>query len=76
MGCGGKRSMTETALFHKRSSRQGDGYTSDITLPCDGIISFTPQFTYLGSMIHQRLPDSHDIANRIHKASAGFGALR
>ena len=76
VGRGGKRSKTEAVLFHKRHSRQEDGDTSDITLPCGGTISFTPQFTYLGSMIHCSLSDSHDVANRIRKASAAFGALR
>ena len=76
VGRGGKRSKTEAVLFHKRHSRQEDGDTSDITLACGGTIRYTPQFTYLGSMIHCSLSDSHDVANRIRKASAAFGALR
>ena len=36
----------------------------------------TAPFTYLGSMIHCSLSDSHDVANRIRKAPAAFGALR
>ena len=52
VGRGGKRSKTDAALFHKRHSRQEDGGTSEITLPCGGTMCFTPQFTYLGSMIH------------------------
>jgi hypothetical protein len=76
VGRGGKRSKTEAVLFHKRHSRQEDGDTSDITLACGGTISFSPQFNYLGSIIHCSLSDSHDVANRIRKASAAFGALR
>jgi len=62
--------------FHKRRSRQEDGDTSDIKLACSGTINFMPQFTYLGSMIHSSLSDSHNVANRIRKASVAFGALR
>ena len=76
VGRGKKRSKTEAVLFHKHNSRQEDGIKSDVALACGKTISFTPQFTYLGSMIHCSLSDSHDVANRIRKASAAFEALQ
>ena len=48
-----------------------DQVLRDLLLQLDKSLS-----TYLGSIIHCSLSDSHDVANRIRKASAAFGALQ
>jgi len=75
VGRGGMRAKTE-ALFLPARGRNTDGDTSDLILNSGGTVSFCSQFTYLGSIVHEDLSDKHDVANRIKKATAAFGALR
>ena len=42
----------------------------------DGFISFTDEFKYLGSLIHQSLTSDADVTAKLAKAAAAFGALR
>ena len=45
-------------------------------LDCEGTVSFTQSFVYLGSLLHCDLSDHHDVDARIKKAAQAFGALR
>ena len=50
-------------------------YTKDII--CDfGFISFTKNFTYLGSIVSYDLDDYTDITSRIKKVSQAMGSLK
>jgi hypothetical protein len=42
----------------------------------DGFVSFTDEFKYLGSIIHNTLTSEADVEFRISKARAAFGSLR
>jgi hypothetical protein len=52
-----------------------DADLSPITV-CQGTVSFTPQFKYLGSLVHYSLSDLNEVQARISAAANAFGASK
>jgi hypothetical protein len=75
IGRGGTASKTEAMFCPADQQPLNDGDQTNFTV-ADGFVSFSQQFKYLGSIIHQTLTSEADIDQRIRKATAAFGALR
>ena len=75
IGRGQTSSKTEAMYFPPPRQPASDGDQSNFDV-ADGFVSFTTEFRYLGSIIHQSLRPDTDIDARITKARAAFGALR
>ena len=65
----------EAMFFPKPRQPSTAGDQSNFTV-ADGFVTFTKEFRYLGSIIHQSLTSDADIDRRINKARAGYAALR
>jgi len=75
IGRGDIASKTEAVFFPGPRETQADGDISGFEV-ADGFVSFTDEFKYLGSLIHNSLTANADVDQRITKATAAFGALR
>lgn len=75
IGKGDTASKTEAMYFPPPRQHSDGGDQSNFTV-ADGFVSFTAEFCYLGSIIHQTLSSDADVDARITKARAAFGALR
>jgi hypothetical protein len=75
IGRGDVASKTEAMHFPAPHSQLNDADKADFDV-ADGFISFTDDFRYLGSTIHESLTSDADVDARIRKATAAFGALR
>lgn len=67
-------SKTEAMYFPPPRQHSDGGDQSNFTV-ADGFVSFTAEFRYLGSIIHQTLSSDADVNARIAGARAAFGAL-
>ena len=76
IGRGATASKTEAVFFPKPHQPSTSGDQTDFNVDGDGFISFSTEFKYLGSIIHNSLTSDSDIETRITKATAAFGALR
>ena len=76
VGRGVTKSKTEAMFFPAPRQPLDSGDQSDFAVDGDGFISFSTEFVYLGSLLHQTLTCGADIDRRIVKASAAFGALQ
>ena len=76
IGRGATASKTEAVFFPKPHQPSTSGDQTDFNVDGDGFISFSTEFKYLGSIIHNLLKSDSDIETRITKATAAFGALR
>jgi hypothetical protein len=75
VGKGVTASKTEAVYYPPpRTPHAGGDQTNFPVL--EGFISFTDEFTYLGSIIHHSLTSDADVNARITKARAAFGALQ
>jgi hypothetical protein len=61
----GKKSKTEAMYCPARATPYEDGDTSDLVLDCDGTVSFTKSFVYLGSLLHCDLSDDRRLSTEI-----------
>jgi hypothetical protein len=75
IGRGDVASKTEAMYFPAPNAQLNDADKADFVV-ADGFISFTDEFRYLGSTIHESLTSDADVDARIRKATAAFGALR
>ena len=75
-GTTSKKSKTEVLFIPKRDESSNTADLSPIILSDGTQITFTQQFTYLGSIITSDLSDDVDINHRISKANQAFGSLR
>lgn len=75
IGRGGTASKTEAMFCPAAQQPLDSGDQTNYTV-ADGFVSFSQQFKYLGSIIHQTLTSEADVNQRIKKARAAFGALR
>ena len=73
---GATASKTEAVFFPAARKDSSSGDQSDIAVDGDGFISFSTEFKYLGSIVHNSLKPDADIDYRISKATSAFGALR
>jgi len=76
VGRGNTASKTEAVYYPPPHEPADSGDRSDFAVDGDGFISFSSEFVYLGSLIHEMLTCGPDIDRRIVKASAAFGALQ
>ena len=76
VGRGNIASKTEAVYYPPPREPADSGDRSDFAVDGDGFISFSSEFVYLGSLIHEKLTCGPDIDRRIVKASAAFGALQ
>ena len=75
-GTSNKKSKTEVLFIPRRNDTSNSTDLSPIILSNGTQITFTTQFTYLGSVITSTLSDDIDINQRISKANQAFGSLR
>lgn len=68
-------SKTEAVYFPPQGKPHADGDQSNFKV-ASGFVSFTDEFRYLGSIIHNSLKSDTDVNARITKATAAFGALQ
>jgi hypothetical protein len=81
VGSGATASKTETMYYPPTRLSYEDGDTAQFTVfdPSGapiGHVSFTVEFKYLGSIVHQSLTSDADVNRRLRAAAAAFGALR
>jgi hypothetical protein len=76
VGRGNTVSKTEAVYYPPPRQPADSGDQSDFAVDGDGFISFSTEFVYLGSLLHQTLTCGADVDRRIVKASAAFGALQ
>mgnify|MGYP003333642019 FL=1 len=69
-----KDSKTEAVHFASPTEPQHNINTSPVKID-NGYITYTSNFTYLGSILSSDLDDSTDINNRIKQATRAFGAM-
>ena len=65
----------EVLQIPTKGSESTTSDTKPIILYNDTQITFTPAFTYLGSIIPSCLSDTKDVTNRLSKANSVFGSL-
>jgi hypothetical protein len=75
IGRGDGASKTEAVYFPGSRESDVSADTSNFAV-ADGFVSFTSEFKYLGSIIHNSLTSDADVNKRLTSASAAFGALR
>jgi hypothetical protein len=76
VGRGQTASKTEAVFYPAPRQPHSAGDQTDLVCDGNGFISFTSEFIYLGSVVHNTLTCDADVDRRIAKASAAFGALR
>jgi len=75
VGTGNKKSKTEAMFFPSCTAEHLKADTSDFIMG-NGIVHFTEQFKYLGTVLDITLSDEADVDARIKAAGAAFGALQ
>jgi hypothetical protein len=74
IGRGNTASKTEAMYFPPPRKPSDSGDQTNFAV-ADGFVSFTTEFRYLGSIIHQSLTSDADVDARITQGRAAFGAL-
>ena len=75
IGIGDIASKTEAMFFPAPRQAHSSGDQTNFSV-AHGFVTFTNEFKYLGSLVHYTLTSDADIAYKIDKATAAFGALR
>lgn len=77
VGTAAKKSKTEALFVPKPGGSVDDGDTSPVHADNAGsVVTFTPRFKYLGSLVTCDLRDDQDVDTRLASAAAAFGAPR
>ena len=71
-----KKSKTEVLHVPAKGEKSTPSDIQPIILTDNSQITFTSEFTYLGSIIASSLSDDKDVLHRITKANSAFGSLR